>query len=73
MKEKNIKIRKASQDRVQLKLWGDFYLPVYIGKTIEKEYENYSIIYDKASAKELANEHLQQFCNELTKKRGSNC
>ena len=42
-------------------MWGDFYLPVYIGKTIEKEYENYSIIYDKASAKELANEHLQQF------------
>lgn len=65
---KKYKNQESITRQVQLKLWGDFYLPVYIGKTIEKEYENYSIIYDKASAKELANEHLQQFCNELQRK-----
>lgn len=51
----------------QLKLWGDFYLPVYIGKITEKEYESYSTIYDKDVAKAIANEHLQQFCDELTR------
>lgn len=52
----------------QLKLWDDFYLPVYFCKITEKEYENYSTIYDKDTAKSIANEHLQQFCDELERK-----
>lgn len=55
------KVTKQSQ----LKLWGDFYLPIYMGKITEKEYENYSIIYDKETAKKIANEKLQQFCADL--------
>ena len=49
-------------------MWGDFYLPVFFGKITEKEYENYSTIYDKDTANNIANEHLQQFCTELQQK-----
>lgn len=52
----------------QLKLWGDFYLPVFVGKITEKEYETYSTIYDKSAAEDIANEHLQQFCTDLQRK-----
>lgn len=52
----------------QLKLWGDFYLPIYLGKITEKEYEYCSTIYDKDTAKAIANEHLQQFFDDLTNK-----
>jgi len=60
-------VEKITSQR-QLKLWDDFYLPVFFGKITEKEYENYSTIYDKDTAEAIANEHLQQFCDELERK-----
>lgn len=60
--------KETLTELTQLKLWGDFYLPIFVGKIIEKEYENYVTIYENEEAIALANERLQQFCDELERK-----
>ncbi len=52
----------------QLKLFENFYLPVYIKKITEKEYYYSDNIYTKTQAEEIASAHFHEFMKNLEEK-----
>ena len=52
----------------QLKLFENFYLPVYIKKITEKEYYYSDNIYAKTQAEEIASVHFHEFMKNLEEK-----
>ena len=55
-------------DEYDVKLGETFYLPLLLIRETRKEYKNVKKQYSKEEAKKLAEEKLEQFCKELTKK-----
>ena len=52
----------------QLKLFENFYLPIYIKKIVEKEYYYSDNTYSKSQAEEIASGHFSEFMKKLEEK-----
>lgn len=61
------KYDKIEEER-QISISGDFYVPVYMGKIIYREYENESLKYSDEELKELEELKLSYFLENLLKK-----
>lgn len=56
------------EEKTQLRLFKNYYLPVYIGKDIEREYELREKVYTKEEVKELFERKIQNFIESLQEK-----
>lgn len=65
--DKGVAYEEVSEEK-QLHLWNNFYLPFYWGSVTKRFYENVDKTYTKQQAEALANQNLNQFCEDLQKK-----
>lgn len=56
------------EDERQLSISGDFYVPVYMGKILYREYENESLMYTDEELKSMEETKLSYFLENLLKK-----
>jgi len=58
----------AVEEKSQLRLFGNYYLPVYFGRDLIKEYLLEERVYTKEEVKELFEEKIQKFIESLQEK-----
>ncbi len=56
------------EEKTQLKLFGNFYLPVYLGHDLVREYVSEERVYTKDEVKELFEDKIQKFIESLQEK-----
>lgn len=56
------------EEKKQLKLFGNFYLPVYLGHDLVREYVSEERVYTKEEVKELFEDRIQKFIESLQEK-----
>ena len=56
------------EEKTQLKLFGNFYLPIYLGHDLVREYVSEERVYTKDEVKELFEDKIQKFIESLQEK-----
>lgn len=67
-KASSFKHCESSTQEYQVQLWKSFYLPVYYGKSIMREYKYDSVTYTKEEAEKQLYDDFHKFCRNLAEK-----